>query len=205
MAKGAGLDAPSPADSPDGLILAGGRSRRMRSPQMPDIDKGLRLRHGRPLVAGVCDYLRSQGVGQVLISTNQHLDTYRAYGQVLTDSPQWADCGPLAGVLAGLQHSQASWVLVLPVDVLQWPRHFLAGLQAAATPRHPAYAQSNGPHPLCLLVHTGMATSLQAFLHSGQRQVQAWLQACDARGVLFDEPDCLVNLNTPEDWQRWAL
>lgn len=191
--------------SVDGLILAGGQSVRMRTPAMPDTDKGLRDWQGRPLVAGVCQYMQDQGVARVFISANRHADAYAVYGRVVQDAADWRHHGPLAGVLAGLQQAVSPWVFVLPVDVLRWPADLLARLAAVATPEHPAYARTpDGPHPLCLVVHRALADGLQDFLLSGRRQVQAWLRRCGASAVDFSVSDCLVNLNTPQDWDRWA-
>lgn len=189
----------------DGLILAGGQSLRMRTPAAPDIDKGLRDWQGQPLVASVCRYMRSQGVARIFISANRHAEAYAAYGQVAPDAADLQHSGPLAGVLTGLQQAVSPWLFILPVDVLRWPADLLARLAAVATPEHPAYARTpDGPHPLCLVAHGSLAPGLQDFLQSGQRQVQAWLRACGAQPVDFADPDCLVNLNTPQDWDRWA-
>ncbi|CAM5787536.1 molybdenum cofactor guanylyltransferase MobA [Castellaniella caeni] len=192
-----------PADL-DGLILAGGQSQRMRTPQSPQADKGLRVWQGQPLVAQVQQYMRAQGVARFLISANRHVDLYAQYGQVVPDAAELQGSGPLAGLLAGLQQARAPWLFVLPVDVVRWPANLLARLAAQATARQPAYARTpDGPHPLCLLVHRDCAAGLQAWVRAGERRVQGWLRSCEAQAVYFDEADCLVNLNTPEDWQRW--
>lgn len=189
----------------NGLILAGGRSRRMRTPAEPDIDKGLRDWRGAPLVAHACRFMREQGVERIHISANRNAPAYAAYGEVVPDAAGHRDCGPLAGVLAGLGRSQSAWLFILPVDVVRWPEDLLSRLAAAASPEHPAYARTpDGPHPLCVLLHRRQRAALQAFVESGGRQVQAWLQGCRARAVDFAGPDRLVNLNTPRDWDLWA-
>ncbi|MGE4452543.1 MAG: molybdenum cofactor guanylyltransferase MobA [Castellaniella sp.] len=188
----------------DGLILAGGQSRRMRTAQDPEADKGLMPWRGDPLVAHACRYLRAQGADVLWISANRHPDDYAAYGTVVRDDPGYADCGPLAGVLAGLTHSRSPWLFVLPVDVVRWPDDLGARLGAAARPDRPAYARTpDGPHPLCLMAHRDLADELRAFLESGGRQVQGWLRSCGAVAVDFSGADALVNLNTPEDWALW--
>lgn len=188
----------------DGLILAGGQSRRMRTDREPQIDKGLMPWRGEPLVAQASRFLQAQGAETLWISANRHPDNYAAYGTVVRDDPDYAGCGPLAGVLAGLQRARSSWLFVLPVDVLRWPADLGARLGAAAEPGRPAYACTpDGPHPLCLMAHRTLADGLRAFLEADGRQVQAWLRECGAVAVDFPETDALVNLNTPEDWARW--
>ena len=189
----------------DGLILAGGQSRRMRSADAPHVDKGLMPWRGEPLVAHARRFLRDQGAQTLWISANRHPDDYAAYGQVVRDDAGHADCGPLAGVLAGLKHSRSPWLLVLPVDVVHCPADLGARLSAAASPGQPAYARTpDGPHPLCLMAHRDLGDGLRGFLESGGRQVQRWLRSCDAVAVDFPDADALVNLNTPEDWARWT-
>ncbi|HET8704548.1 MULTISPECIES: molybdenum cofactor guanylyltransferase MobA [Castellaniella] len=188
----------------DGLVLAGGQSRRMRTAHGGQADKGLMTWRGEPLVAHACRQLRAQGAGSLWISANRHFDDYAAYGTVVSDDPAHADCGPLAGVLAGLRRSRSPWLFVLPVDVLRWPEDLGARLGAAARPGSPAYACTpDGPHPLCLMAHRDLADGLQAYLDAGGRQVQGWLRSCGAAAVDFPGADVLVNLNTPEDWERW--
>lgn len=185
----------------DALVLAGGQSRRMRTPALPDIDKGLMHRRGRPLVAGVCAYLRAQGIEHIRISSNRYVQDYEFYGPVVTDSPDFLDCGPLAGVLAGLQGMRGEWLFVLPVDVVCWPADLLPRLSAVAAVEHPAYACTpDGPHPLCLLLHRDQQAGLREFLLSGRRQVMAWLRGCGGVTVDFPDERVLINLNTPEDW-----
>ena len=189
----------------DGLILAGGQSRRMRSADAPEADKGLMPWRGEPLAAHACRYLRAQGADAVWISANRHPEDYAAYGTVVRDDPDHAQCGPLAGVLAGLRRARSPWLFVLPVDVVRQPGDLAARLAAAARPDRPAYARtSDGPHPLCLMAHHDLADGLQAFLDAGGRQVQGWLRSCGAVAVDFSDADALINLNTPEDWDRWS-
>ena len=188
----------------DGLILAGGQSQRMRTPQDPHADKGLMPWRGQPLVAWACDYLHAQGAQTLWISANRHVDDYAAYGTVLRDDPAWCDWGPLAGVLAGLRRTRAPWLFVLPVDMLHVPADLGARLRAVARPDRPAYVCTpDGPQPLCLMVHCTLAAGLEAFLEAGGRKVQDWLQACGAASVDVTAAGALVNLNTPADWDRW--
>ena len=188
----------------DGLILAGGQSRRMRTAQDPQADKGLMPWRGQPLVAQACDYLNAQGAQALWISANRHVNEYAAYGTVLRDDPARRDCGPLAGVLAGLRRVRAPWLFVLPVDVLNLPSNLGARLRAVARLDRPAYVRTpDGPQPLCLMVHHTLAAGLDAFLDAGGRKVQDWLQTCGAAPVDVTAANALVNLNTPADWDRW--
>src|SRR5690606_41882597 len=77
----------------DGLILAGGQSRRMRT-QGSNIDKGLLELDGKPLVHHVARFLRPW-VNHLYITANRHLDIYGQYGQCESDAPGFgADASP---------------------------------------------------------------------------------------------------------------
>jgi molybdopterin-guanine dinucleotide biosynthesis protein A len=91
-----------------GLILAGGRGSRMGG-----VDKGLQSHRGTTLVQHTLERLRPQ-VGSVMINANRNLDVYATLGapvrpDALADFP-----GPLAGMLAGLEHCDTAWLATVP-------------------------------------------------------------------------------------------
>ncbi|MCH2242904.1 MAG: NTP transferase domain-containing protein, partial [Aquabacterium sp.] len=113
-----------------GLLLAGGRGLRMGG-----ADKGLLEHHGRTLAEAVLQRLAPQ-VGTVLISANRNLERYRQLGarhgaQVISDTVP-GHPGPLAGMLAGLQHGQADWLATAACDTPQLPPDLIARLLDAA-------------------------------------------------------------------------
>src|SRR5690606_31418725 len=177
----------------------------MRTAWDPQPDKGLRIWHGEPLVAHASHTLRTQGADTLWISANRHEDDYAAYGAVLRDDPAHADCGPLAGVLAGLRRCRSPWLLILPVDVVHCPADLGSRSRAAARPGQRADARPpDGPHRRRRLAHRDLAAGVRAYLDAGGRQVQGWLRPCAAVAVDFPGTDVLGNLNTPEDWARYA-
>src|SRR5690349_24414501 len=93
-----------------GLVLAGGRGRRMGQ-----VDKGLQPFRGKTMAAHVLERLAPQ-VASVAINANQNLDVYRAM-----DVPVWPDdlpgfAGPLAGVEAGMRRCETTYLLSAPCD-----------------------------------------------------------------------------------------
>jgi len=94
-----------------GLVLAGGRARRMNG-----IDKGLIEIAGRPMIDYVLDRLRPQ-VGQVLINANRNPEIYNSYGHPVVADALDGFLGPLAGVSTDLE-AQAYWNL----GALDWDR-----------------------------------------------------------------------------------
>ncbi|UYO92997.1 molybdenum cofactor guanylyltransferase MobA [Pollutimonas sp. M17] len=209
-----------------GLILAGGRARRMQGGGL-DIDKGLLGLDGAPLVAHAQRYLAPQ-VGALLVSANRHLEDYADYGRVLADDPALgSDLGPLSGVASALAASSSPWLAVMPVDVLNLPADMVARLaraadeagaliayastadpawEVASSPDRPGSAEGGGrAHPLCMVVHASLARSLRDYLEAGDRKVQLWQKRHAAVPVFFDPgPDAFFNINTPEDLRRAA-
>ncbi|MFW7340393.1 molybdenum cofactor guanylyltransferase MobA [Pollutimonas sp. H1-120] len=188
-----------------GLILAGGRARRMQQEDSLDVDKGLLGLDGAPLVAHAQRYLAPQ-VSSVLVSANRHLEDYADYGRVVSDDPRLGiDLGPLAGVASALAATSTPWLAVMPVDVLNLPADMVARLAGAADEAGAlaAYAGTVGPdrvHPLCMLVHASLAGSLRDYLGGGDRKVQLWQQMHAAVPVCFDGGHgAFFNINTPQD------
>lgn len=188
----------------NGVVLAGGQSRRMNTQDGTQVDKGLLLLDERPLVQWVADYMRPV-VDTVYISANRHAGTYGRYGCCVPDSPEFGgDAGPLAGVATVMARSTRPWLFVLPVDVPRVPQALFERLSRAVAEGKPAaYAcTGQGAHPLCMVVRTELHDDLRAYLLAGGRKVLDWHQRHGAVPVDFGEDAMLFrNINTPDDWR----
>lgn len=188
----------------DGVILAGGRSRRMQGATAGTVDKGLLVLNGRPLVQWVADYMRPF-VDTLYVSTNRHLDVYGRYGQCVPDEAEFGgDAGPLAGVASAMARSQRAWLFVLPVDVPSVPQDLFSRLATAVSDGAPlAYAcAGRDAHPLCMLVRTDLQGDLRSYLLDNGRKVLDWHRRHGAVAIDFGEDALLFrNINTPDDWQ----
>lgn len=180
-----------------GVILAGGRGRRMGG-----LDKGLLHFRGRPLVAWVLDALAPQ-VGAILINANRHFDRYGALGHPVVSDPAPDFQGPLAGLLGAMRAARTPWVLTLPCDNPMPPRDLRTRLARAlvATGGELAVARVGGRlQPVYLLAGVGLAASLDAFLAGGERRAERWLTGHRLAVADFDDrPEGFLNLNTPDD------
>jgi len=176
---------------------------------MGGVDKGLQEFNGTPLALHALQRLRPQ-VGSVLINANRHHDAYRAWGvPVLADAS--ADfAGPMAGVLAGLQHCTTPWLLAVPCDAPWFPLDLASRLAAAAAREgaQAAVAQDRDAQgqprlqPVFCLVHVSLRESLQAWLDGGGRRARDWLQGQHTATQMFDGPgdaQAFFNANTPQD------
>lgn len=207
-------DAASTAAAPPrifGLILAGGLGRRMGG-----VDKALLPLAGRPLLRHVIDRLAPQ-VDGLLLSANGPPERFAAFGlpvlpDTLPDHP-----GPLAGVLAGLDHLAAAapnvaWMASVPADAPFIPEDLVRRLRDACSAAEAplAHAASAGrAHPVIALWPVRLRHALRDYLAAGERRVGRFLADNGAVAVAWDctRSDPFLNVNTPEELARseWSI
>lgn len=177
-----------------GVILAGGRARRMAHR-----DKGLVEFRGRPLVSYANEVL-SAVAGRTVISANRNFDLYRQFGiEIVADQSPGFD-GPLAGILAAMAFVEADILLVVPCDSpLIKEEHLRRLLMARDAVDADAAIAFDGKrlHPVFLALKTTLIKNLQDYLNSGQRKVEDWLKQNHTVLVDFsDMPEIFININT---------
>jgi molybdopterin-guanine dinucleotide biosynthesis protein A len=156
-----------------GLILAGGRGRRVQG-----ADKGLLPYQGRPMIASVIERLAPQ-VHALIISANRNVAIYRQFGwPVVTDELREYQ-GPLAGLCCGLAATASPWLLSVPCDGPRLPLDLAARLAAV---QHDSGARvviaSDGSRTqfAYALIATGLLPDLRAWLAEGHRRLGGWLE-----------------------------
>lgn len=181
-----------------GVILAGGLSRRMGGG-----DKGLSLLGGRTILERIVARLRPQ-VDVLFLNANGDASRFHALGlPILPDGvPDFP--GPLAGVLAGLDHAaQAGFaqVAVVPCDTPFLPGDLVARLRDGAGEGRGAVATSAGRrHPTSALWPAGLREALRkALVDEDQRRVETILRRHDFAEVGWpaDPFDPFANVNDP--------
>lgn len=187
-------------DSITGLVLAGGRARRMGGD-----DKGLVELLGRPMIEYVLDGLRPQ-VGRVVINANRNHDRYAAFGCPVIPDTLDGYLGPLAGVLAGLRSLQTEFLLTVPCDApLVAPDLARRMHDACLSAQADAAVATDGrrQQPVFLLLRASVAPGLESYLASGGRKIDAWFEQLRlAEADLGDTPDSFVNVNDPDERSR---
>jgi molybdopterin-guanine dinucleotide biosynthesis protein A len=180
-----------------GLILAGGRATRMGG-----VDKGLQLHLGVPLAQHALNRLRPQ-VAALLLNANRNLAAYRAMGV-----PVWPDeipdfPGPLAGMLAGLEHCSTPYLVTVPCDSPNFPIDLVAnlaqGMVNANADLATAYTREAGElraQPVFCLMKTALRGSLRAFIDSGERKTGLFAAQNNAAKVIFHDAAAFANANT---------
>ena len=164
---------------------------------MGSVDKGLQPLGGKPLIAWVLERLAPQ-VDEILISANQNLESYGAFGyRVLTDDIG-GFAGPLAGLERGLSAAQHDWVVTAPCDSPFLPEHLVQRLYAAGHQSDLAVARTGTQvHPVFCLCKRSLHPHLRAFLAAGGRKIDAWYASLRVVEVAFDDDaEAFSNINT---------
>jgi molybdopterin-guanine dinucleotide biosynthesis protein A len=181
-----------------GLILAGGRSRRMQGR-----DKTLLAVQGETLLAHAIRRLRPQ-VNALTLNSNAAPDTFAAYGLPVIPDRLAGFLGPLAGIHAGLMQYPEDYLVTVAVDLPFLPADLVTRLRSGLETKSCAYASSADRHALALLWRPGTAAIVENYLQRGGRNLKDFL-AAHGQPVRFDRPQdrgLFCNLNTPEDLAR---
>jgi len=183
-----------------GLLLAGGRARRMGGE-----DKGLLPLAGLPLAAWALKSLSVQ-VDHLLISANRNHQRYRELGAEVISDTLGDFSGPLAGFAAGLGQIRTPWLVTVPCDSPLVVPDYVSRLWAAIEPGGidaVVAHDGNRLQPVFSLLRRGVLGDLEAFLDLGERKIDLWLERLSWRIVDFsDAPEMFLNVNTPEDLAR---
>ncbi len=193
-------------DQITGLILAGGLGRRM-SADGRGLDKGLQAFAGKAMVEHVIARLAPQ-VGSLMLNANRNPDEYRRFGHPVIADAIDGFAGPLAGLHAGLGACETRYLATVPCDSPFLPLDLIRRLaQALAQTGTKVAAARSGDqsHPVFMLVDREVMPSLQAFLASGKRKIDAWYTSLPLVEVDFADDAAFRNINTLEELQRYEF
>jgi molybdopterin-guanine dinucleotide biosynthesis protein A len=180
-----------------GVVLAGGRGSRWGG-----LDKGLQRWRDTPLVDAVLQRLTPQ-VDALVISANRNTSVYAQRGwPVLQDADPLGFEGPLAGVLAAMQHAEQhglEWLQLSACDTPLLPLDLRARLQAACADCDAAYPlPPSGPEPAHALLHVRVRPRLVEAMAQGERRLLGFMRSLPAATVPWpDAEQAFANLNTP--------
>lgn len=179
-----------------GLVLAGGKSRRMGS------DKALLMQNGRSQLSLAVELL-SHALPKVYVSArkDQVDEAERSKFEQIID--RYDDMGPIAGILSALESDNSVSWLVLACDLPNVDDAVIATLVAAHSGEHPftAYKSSHDglPEPLCAIFSAESLGIIKDFVAQGIVCPRKMLIRSDT--LLLDQanPRSLDNMNTPQD------
>ena len=194
------MTAPELRPDPDitGVVLAGGRARRMGGE-----DKGLVRLAGRAMVEYVADALRPQ-VGRLLVNANRNAERYAE----LTGCEVVADvvgdyAGPLAGMASAMAAAATPLVLSAPCDSPLVAPDLAARMHAALRAQRAEIAVARDAErmqPVFALLRRTLLPDLRAALDGGERKIDLWYARHRVAEVDFsDHADMFQNINTPEE------
>jgi molybdenum cofactor guanylyltransferase len=194
------MTAAIPREDITGVVLAGGRGSRMGG-----VDKGLQNHLGMPMALHALMRLQVQ-VGATLINANRNLAAYESMGVPVWPDPLPDHPGPLAGLLAGLEHCETPYLVTVPCDTPEFPGDLVERLAAALVAADAEIAMAatieDGQHrtqPVFCLVKAELLESLVRFLQSGERKVDRWTSRHRVVEVTWDDPAPFFNANTADD------
>lgn len=185
------------ANNVTGVVLAGGLARRMNKQ-----DKGLIAYHNKSMVSyavkamlGVTD--------KVVINANRNLEAYAQFGcEVITDQTDTFD-GPLAGILSAMMVAETDIICVIPCDSpLIKATHLQKLITTLLDEGVDIAVASDGDRmqPVFLALNTSLQADLQAYLQSGERKIDAWLQQHSLSVVDFSQnKNIFMNINTVDE------
>ena len=185
-----------------GLVLAGGKSRRMGR------DKALLQRDGQSQLAFAVDLLE-RFADRVFVSTRSEQQHEEHRGQFEQIIDRYDDLGPVAGILSALEeHPSVDW-LVVACDLPNIDAKTIEHLLEHRSTGNPfvAYRSSHDglPEPLCALYSPDSADIVRSFIEDGVNCPRKILIRSDT--LLLDQPNprALDNVNTPEDLRASVL
>ena len=178
------------------IILAGGKSRRMRADKanLP-IPGGTLIGRALLQVEGMFD--------EVLISVSRGQAVDAPACRIVEDAAPGQ--GPLAGILAGLKAAKNDVCAVLACDIPDIDVDFLKGLIAKAHDFDIAVPVSSGGffEPLFAVYRRSVIPAIEALVQEGDFSILTLFDRCRTRKVKLNDSGWLRNLNTPEDFKKY--
>ena len=134
-----------------GVILAGGQGSRLQG-----ADKGLVELAGRAMIAHVIERFAPQ-VGSLMISANRNVAAYERFGYPVIGDNLAGFAGPLAGIAAAMEATDARFLAVVPCDSPFLPTDLIPRLAVAVESPDGAIAVARAAgrlHPVFALIAT---------------------------------------------------
>ncbi|MBN1208908.1 MAG: NTP transferase domain-containing protein [Myxococcaceae bacterium] len=180
------------------IILAAGEARRMAHPKALIEHEG-----GRSFLQSLASTFGKAGCALLgVIGKDAEAVREQHPALMLVESPRWQD-GPMASIKAGLEvalEEGADVVLLHPVDMPAVRASTLKALLKAMGEADEALRpEFEGAPGYPVMLSRGLAEQLMG---SSVAQLDAALQGVKVRRVSVKDPGVVVNINTPETYER---
>ncbi|WP_456431380.1 molybdenum cofactor guanylyltransferase [Nitratifractor sp.] len=184
-----------------GVILAGGRSRRMGR------DKARLPFGGYPTMAEYQYRRLAPLFGRIYLSLKEGDAPFAGAAAIRDRSPEPSPLAALEGILEGVD---ADGVFVIGVDMPFVRRatiealleEYRRGCEAGACPPALAIRSEAGIEPLCAVYSPAIQPALRSMLALGRHRLGELLEAVGARYLQTGSADEFANLNTPGEYAR---
>jgi len=184
-------------DEITGVILAGGRARRMGG-----VDKGLVLFKGKPLIEHVIKAFEPQ-VSNLLLNVNRNYEKYKNYGLEIVSDEMEDYCGPLAGMSSALNKIDTPYLATAPCDTPFISKNIVENLSLSMLNEKTEISVAhNGDRlqPVFCMMKKTMITSINNYLKKGGRKIDHWFNQHSVSVVdLSGNPECFKNFNSKDE------
>ncbi len=198
MTEGKGGRPESAGNAPRGLVLAGGRSRRMGE------DKGLIAYRGQPQVVWLSQLLL-EFCASVHVSIGPRQQDSSCYGSLQTIIDREPGRGPAGGLMSAWELDPgAAWLLVA-VDLPLLDPVTLGALTEGRSRRHlaTAFRHPDGPlEPLCTIWEPAARSVLERRLARGDASLRRLLEAGPVNELEPPAPGAIRSVDSPGDRNR---
>lgn len=185
-----------------GIVLAGGKSRRM------GCDKALLPFLGTTLLEHVIAQAR-KAVGDVIVVADVP-DRYVLAGGTRVVGDAYPGAGPLGGIVTGLRATEEGYHLVVGCDMPYLEPAILRLLIREAQGLDGAIPEIDGRvEPLCAVYHSRCAAVFEEALRLGERAVHRAVEYANMKRVheetlraIDKDLHSFINLNTPAEYER---
>lgn len=184
-----------------GVILAGGKSSRFGE------DKSLYILNGKPMYEHVANSLQKvQAIDEIVINTNDKLETSFKNYKVIVDDPAFIDYGPLGGLYAAAKKYPGESLMIISCDTpyvdAEWLNILAA--EAARTNRTVITTDNEREHPLIgVYQHDNLAERLKAQLNTKRLSLKAFFENLDVDYLNIESYNLnsttLININRKTD------
>lgn len=180
-----------------GLVLSGGKSSRM------GVDKNTLEYHGQPQLHHIASLLR-EICSEVFVSVRKS----QPVGEALRTLPDAFDVyGPMNGILTAMHALPDHAWLIVAVDMPNVDRAVLDVLVKHRDHERLATCffntQENFPEPLLTIWEPAALPLLLQFIAGGKVSPREFLQRNDVNIIRPDDPRILLNINSPEEYQKY--
>ena len=194
--------------SDNAIVLAGGRSSRFGS------DKAFASYNGKPLIEGILQQLYSTFNRVILVTNNP--EKYQSFQAELT-SDIFNECGPLAGLHAGLSAAKGDYVYITACDMPFISLKLISRMRILleVDKRDAVVVSRNGLiEPFNGFYARNLVPEIEKYLNQGKTAFYAFtrsldLSIIDNSELFFQDKregrDVFTNINSQEDLNRLII